>query len=104
MHQANDQWTAARALLGVEEDASDEQLRKAYVEQVRRYPPDRDPDRFEKIRDAYALLKDPVRRADRVLAVLDHEMSLTALLGDARPTRRHVATELWLGILKETRS
>jgi len=39
--------------LGVTTDADDEQIRRAYLDQVRRYPADRHPERFQRIRDAY---------------------------------------------------
>ena len=44
-------------------DATDEQIHAAYLEQVRQHPPDRDPDQFECIRDAFEQLRDPSVRA-----------------------------------------
>ena len=44
-------------LLGVPEDASDDAIKKAYLQRVREYPPERDPDRFQAIRAAYEAIK-----------------------------------------------
>ena len=41
------------SLLGIDEDADDESVRKAYLRMVRVYTPEREPDRFQEIRDAY---------------------------------------------------
>lgn len=57
----------AEAILETRVEAGAEEIRAAYLAQVRLYPPDRAPDRFEKIRDAYKLLSDPHAKAGRVL-------------------------------------
>ncbi len=41
------------AVLGVDDDAGDETIRQRYLALVRRFPPDREPDRFQEIRRAY---------------------------------------------------
>lgn len=46
----------ARALLGVDADASGDQLRRAYLRAVRRHPAERDPEGFKRVRAAYELL------------------------------------------------
>ncbi len=40
-------------VLGVPVDADDQTIRQAYLDQVRRYPADRHPGRFQRIRVAY---------------------------------------------------
>ncbi|MFO7495577.1 MAG: J domain-containing protein [Desulfobacterales bacterium] len=45
-------------ILGVSPDADDAAIRKAYLELVRRYPPDHHPQRFAAVSDAYQILKD----------------------------------------------
>ena len=49
-------------ILGVERDATEEQIRKRYLELVRQFPPDREPKRFAEMRQAYDEMRDPVRR------------------------------------------
>lgn len=43
--------------LEVAEDADDSQIKKAYLGMVRRYPPERFPDDFQRIYQAYELIK-----------------------------------------------
>lgn len=50
------------AILGLPRNANDEEIRKRYLELVRRYPPETHPDRFEKISEAYRILKDEESR------------------------------------------
>jgi curved DNA-binding protein CbpA len=51
------------AVLGLTADASTAEVRARYVELVKLHPPDRDPDAFERIRDAYRAASDPLARA-----------------------------------------
>ena len=44
-------------ILEVKEDADDAGIKKAYLAMVRRYPPERFPDDFQRIYRAYELLK-----------------------------------------------
>lgn len=48
-------------ILNIPEDADDRQVKKAYLEAVRRYPPEQKPQQFKRIRQAYeqiATMKD----------------------------------------------
>ena len=51
------------AVLGAAETADDDAIKKAYLRQVREYPPERDPDRFQAIRAAFDAIK---TRPDRL--------------------------------------
>lgn len=51
------------AVLGVAETADDATIKKAYLQQVREHPPERDPERFQVIRAAYESIK---TRQDRL--------------------------------------
>jgi len=44
-------------ILGVAATASDEEIKKAYLAQVRLHPPDRDPAGFQQIRAAYEAVR-----------------------------------------------
>lgn len=50
------------AILGVPRTADDEDIRRAYLDLVRRYTPETHPDRFERISEAYRILKDEESR------------------------------------------
>lgn len=97
------EWEEARQLLGVSAEAGEAEVRAAYLEKVRQHPPDRDPDLFERIRDAYDQLRDPRLRARQVLLGVNPGAPMTALLEGLRPQRRHVGAKLWLDALKEAK-
>ena len=46
------------SVLGVPDDADDETIRRRYLELVREFPPERNPERFAAVRAAYERLKD----------------------------------------------
>src|SRR3712207_4113533 len=97
-------WDEARALLGVAAGATEAEVRAAYLENVRLHPPDRDPEQFERVRDAYELLRDPRARARLVLEGPDPSAALTGFLDGTPTQRRFVGPEPWLAVLKERRS
>ena len=45
------------AVLDVSEDADDDRIKKAYLAMVRRYPPERCPQEFQKVYAAYELIR-----------------------------------------------
>jgi hypothetical protein len=49
-------------VLGVDVNAETEAIRTRYLELLRQFPPDRDPERFQQIRDAYAAITQPFER------------------------------------------
>lgn len=51
-------------VLGVDEDASDADVKKAYFQMVRQFTPEKHAERFKQIREAYDLLKDPSQRLE----------------------------------------
>jgi curved DNA-binding protein CbpA len=57
------------ARLGVERDASAEDVRRAYFRLVRQNPPEAHPEEFKRIRAAYETLRSPLRRAELALMV-----------------------------------
>ena len=97
-------WQQARSVLEVSEDAGEAELHAAYLAKVRQHSPDRDPEMFERIRDAYEQLRDPRLRAMQVLGGPDPVAPLETLLQGHRPPRRFVGPDLWLGALKEKRT
>ena len=57
-------------ILGLTRQASDEEVKRAYFQQVRAHPPEREPERFRAIRDAYERLRTPERRTQTDLFLL----------------------------------
>jgi curved DNA-binding protein CbpA len=48
-------------------DAGESEIRQRYLELVRAFPPDREPERFAAIHAAYAALRDPANRVKEQL-------------------------------------
>jgi hypothetical protein len=94
-------WEQAASLLGVSASAIEKEIRRAYLDRVRAAPPDREPELFERIRDAYEQLRDPAVRARQVLEGPSPALPLPSLLDGLKPQRRFVASTLWLNVLKE---
>jgi curved DNA-binding protein CbpA len=90
-----------REILGVEPTASDAEIRAAYLRKVKEFPPDRAPEQFERIRDAYELLRDPRRRALLMLLAVDPRSPLASLLPADRGERRFTGPAPWLAVLRE---
>jgi curved DNA-binding protein CbpA len=91
------------AVLGLDETASDEAIREAYIAAIRISPPDRDPEGFRRIREAYEQLRDPERRLALRLFGPAPLLDLVALADAFPEERRHIGPELWLNILREPR-
>jgi len=53
--------------LGLSPDCTEADLRKRYLELVRRYPPESHPDKFSRIHDAYQFLKNPLESIHEML-------------------------------------
>lgn len=90
-----------RHVLGISPEAGDEEIRAAYLRKVKEYPPDREPREFEKVRDAYEILRDPRRRMRQLMAVDPHQPFSTLLEGRGGE-RRFLGPEPWLAVLKES--
>jgi DnaJ-class molecular chaperone len=87
-------------ILGVSDDAAEKEIRAAYLKKVKEYPPERAPEEFERIRDAYKILIDPHRRTLMMLQGADPEEPLVKLLDDQPKDRRFVGPEPWLAAMK----
>lgn len=84
-------------ILGLSPDASDETIRERYLELVRRFPPERFPEKFAEIRSAYDILKDLTQRLDARFFHRSNEDFLDHLIEDVQchsPRRRHTLSQL----------
>jgi len=67
---------------------------------VKEHPPDRSPEEFERIRDAYDSLRDPRRRMrDRLLSV-DPFAPFVSII-ELKARHRFAGPRPWLEVLKE---
>lgn len=90
-------------VLGLEETADDEAVRAAYLAALRKSPPDRDPEGFRRIRDAYEALQDTERRLALRLFGPPPLANLEEFLDAFPEERHHVGPGLWLNVLRESR-
>jgi curved DNA-binding protein CbpA len=58
-------------VLGIERDASEPEIKRAYFTLVREHPPERDPEGFKRIRAAYEQLRASKERAETDLFLID---------------------------------
>ena len=86
-------------ILGISPDAADDEIRAAYLARVRECPPDRSPEQFEQIRDAYDKLRDPRARIRYRLFSVDPAAPLGSVFSEAAP-RRFVGLGPWIDVLK----
>jgi len=88
-------------VLGIQPEAGDAEIRAAYLRKVKEFPPERAPQEFEKVRDAYETLRDPRRRTRQLLLSVDPKQPLVSLLEGRVAERRFLGPEPWLAALKE---
>jgi curved DNA-binding protein CbpA len=89
------------AVLGVSEDAGDEQIKQRYLALVRAFPPDREPERFQVYRAAYEALRDQRKRLESKLLRTSHaalsrlKLHSGALQADLRRATRRPSLRCW---------
>jgi len=90
----------ALEILGLPNTATEEEIRAAYLQKVKAHPPERSPEEFERIRDAYETLRDPRRRMRNLLLAEEPAAPLVSLFEGQQPQRRFVGPGPWLEVLK----
>jgi preprotein translocase subunit Sec63 len=75
-------------ILGVSRTADDVTIRTRYLELVREFPPERAPERFAVIREAYDRLRDPVVSLESRLFEVSAPFTFESIVADARPDVR----------------
>ena len=88
-------------IIGVTPDATPEEIRAAYLNKIKEYPPERFAAEFERIRDAYAILRDARDRSRLMLQSINPEAPLETLLDHRKQTRHFVGPEAWLSAMRE---
>ncbi len=88
-------------ILGVPQDANAAEIRTAYLNKIKEYPPEKHPAEFERVRDAYSILSDPRRRMRIMLLSVDPEAPLVTLLDNQKKNRQFVGPEVWLAAMLE---
>ena len=87
-------------ILGVAADASEQEIRTAYLSKVKEFPPDQSPEKFEAIRDAYETLRDPRKRAEAMILSTAFMAPLVSFIDNLPANRVFAGPELWREVLK----
>ena len=89
-------------VLGLARGAGDDEIRRRYLELVRRFPPEREPERFARIREAYDQLRDPVARLKSQLIDFQTDDSLEAIQEEVKRRLRsaRIPVETLLALAK----
>ena len=88
-------------ILDVPRDAGPAEIRTAYLNKIKEYPPEKFPAEFERVRDAYTMLSDARYRTQLMLRSADPEASMETLLDDQPQNRQFVGPEAWLAAMQE---
>ncbi|MDR2391343.1 MAG: J domain-containing protein [Planctomycetota bacterium] len=90
------------SVLGIRPDTDAETVRAAYLAKVREYPPEREPEMFERIRDAYLTLSDPKRKMRRYFdaEALLRPLRDLVLKSGASEGRACLGTAAWVEIIR----
>ena len=99
-HVSGGNTESAWRILELPEGSDDRAIRKAYLRKVRESPPDRSPEQFEEIRDAYQTLRDPRSRAMAFLESVDPNATMVALVDGHVQERRFAGLEPWMSAAK----
>ena len=86
-------------ILGVAQDAKSGEIRTAYLNKIKEYPPEKSPTEFERVRDAYKILSVPRYRTRLMLQSADPEAPMVTLLDNQKQNRQFVGPEAWLAAM-----
>ena len=89
-------------VLGLSTDSDDEAIRRRYLELVRQFPPERNPEKFAAVRAAYENLKDVATRLRRRVFEAGQKETVDALIEEleCRSQRRRLSLQTLLSSLK----
>jgi DnaJ-class molecular chaperone len=89
-------------VLGIPEDTDDDEaIRSAWLEGVRRFPPEKEPERFARNREAYEMIRDRESRF-RLWTFGDRKLldDTDALIDLFPAERNHAGSALWLAVIR----
>lgn len=94
------------AILGVPENATQQEIRQAYLELLRKFPPEQAPDKFQELRDAWQLVADDVARARLAVFGLQFHPhpppKPSSILPETSALPRRPGTAFWRKLLANT--
>ena len=90
-------------VLGLAADADDDTIRRRYLELVRQFPPEKNPERFAAVRQAFESLRDLTTRLRHRLFEAGRQETVGAILEEltCRNPRRRVSLQTLLSMLDQ---
>src|SRR5579871_3692889 len=90
-------------VLGLSADSDDETIRRRYLELVRQYPPEHQPERFAAVRAAYESLRDLNTRLRHRLFEAGKKETIDALIEEiaCRSPRRRMSLKTLLDLVRK---
>ena len=92
---------SAYAILGLQKGATDQEIKRSYVELVKKYDPEKHTDRFMVIQNAYNRLKDPKKRAQEDIHTYNVIRGDFLFLEDERPEGGHGPSDVEVNRARE---
>ncbi len=91
--------------LGIADDTgddtdNDDAIRNAWLDAVRRFPPEKEPEKFARIREAYELVRDREARFRLRMFGDPRLRNLDALIDFFPAERKHAGPALWLAVIR----
>lgn len=90
-------------ILGLDDDADDEAIRRRYLELVKKFPPEQNPEKFAAVRAAYESLRDLTTRVRHRLFESGRRDTLDALIEELacqKSSRRRVGLKMLLSLVR----
>ena len=91
-------------VLGVPENATDAEIRNSYLAKIKEFSPERYPEKFQDIAEAYDMIRDELSRAKLSVFGMKHEennIKLSQMLIENKNRRKKIGVDKWLRILKD---
>lgn len=88
-------------ILDIDVSASDSEIKSAYLKKVRRFTPERFPEEFKKIKEAYSAISDSKKRIEFKLFNVDEPDINTVIISTIKSKRKRIDTETFYQMLSK---
>jgi curved DNA-binding protein CbpA len=93
------------AVLGVGENAPQEEIRQAYLEKLKKFPPEKNQAKFQEVADAWHLVENELARAKlKIFGIpqeVTHDLKMSDLISADTGDLRRPGMEFWLKLLEQ---
>ena len=89
-------------VLGLPENTADTEIRNSYLAKIKEFPPEKYPEKFQDIAEAYDMIKDELSRAKLSVFGMKHEgnnIKLSQMLIESKKKRKKIGVDSWFKLL-----